>query len=156
MLIRSLFESQHGEIQQLFFDTLLSSSDLRKNEKIQYIYYRTKDGVMSTYITPLPKSSNSLIVNLMSLPFIVSCVFKYGLYSLIHRAFRVFRWISLFMVAKNANMFPGDLSFTLGQMHFHWAFPEMLSKSTLYMSASLAIFKYTFFIEMRICHYSEM
>ena len=30
---KSLFESRHGEILQLFFDALLSSSDLRKNEK---------------------------------------------------------------------------------------------------------------------------
>ena len=93
---------------------------------------------MSTYITPLPKCSYSFIVNLRSLFFIVSCVFKYGLYSLIHRASRVLLQVDLTFRGspKNANMFPGDLSFTLGQMHFHWAFPEMLSKSIL--SASLA------------------
>ena len=63
-----------------------------------YINYRNRDCVVSSYVTPLPKSSYSFIVNLRSLLFIVSCVFKYGLYSLIHRASRVFRWISLFVV----------------------------------------------------------
>ena len=80
MLIRSLFESQHVEILQLFFDTLLSSSDLRKNEKIQYINYRTKDGVMSTYIfiTLLLKVCTVFFVNLRSLLFL--CIlFEYGL-----------------------------------------------------------------------------
>ena len=66
----------------------MSSSYLKWNENTNII--------CST--TPLSLKYSYSLVNLMSLLIIVFCLFKYGLYYLIHRPSRVLRCISFFVV----------------------------------------------------------
>ena len=61
-----IFESIRWWNTAVIFRHLLSSSDMRKLEKIQYINYRTRDGVIFTYVTPLPKCSHSFYCKLWS------------------------------------------------------------------------------------------